>query len=685
MTAPWWGKEASPSQVARIVRAKGPARTQPELASASLAAVVAEVNQCIESFTPEWTNRKTSDPGVALVRLFGEQTEPVLKRLNRLPEKAFVEFLSIAGIQPLPATAARTLLEFEVSDGASQSILVTRGFQVGAQPATGEGDLVVFETERVLFAAPAKIAEMFVKDGTEFLEIDAKSQGEETPFLAFGKKAGPGSALLIGLSGSVVPGPSISLGVSVAAPPGAPPPVSAGGVSPLPIAPGPLLRWEVLDGTSFQSADIVIDETAGLARTGVIELDVPRRWRTGRPDGLEGDQQLRWLRLRILHGEFAESPALSFVRLNMVSASATRTIRNEVLEAVPGTGGRKMQLSQTPVVPGSQILEVDEGEVAQITTAPDEATGTESRRWKEVSELASSGPDDKVYVLDPATGVVSFGDGVRGAAAPPGFRNVRAISYQVGGGLAGRVEAEEVSTTLSSVAFIKGVSNPLPASGGADTESQLDAMKRGPQEIRARGRAVTVADYELMAKRVDGADVKRAHAVSGFHASFPGLPIPGVLTVFVVSSDRSEGPPTPDQGTLRAVVEQLSKELAPAGVEVVAAAPRFHNVRVEVGIAVDPAADAAGTVRKVLELLDTYLDPLRGGDAGEGWVFGGALKYVPLLRQITSVEGVTAAPRLNLVIDGIRIASCTDFATAPHALLWPAGHQVVVREVQESV
>ena len=132
---------------------------------------------------------------MALVRLFSEQMEPALSRLNRLPEKTFVEFLNIAGVQLMPATPAKTLLEFSVADGAPQSVLVSRGFQVGAQPAVGSGDLVIFETERDLYAAPANIEEAYSQQRGLFLEVDVEGKDENARFLPFGKRGGPGRAL----------------------------------------------------------------------------------------------------------------------------------------------------------------------------------------------------------------------------------------------------------------------------------------------------------------------------------------------------------------------------------------------------------------------------------------------------------------------------------------------------------
>lgn len=697
MSGIWWGKEAGPNQRPRLVRRDQSSAQQPELLPSSRKDVTDELIARIAAFTPEWTNLRATDAGMALVRLFGEQMEPVLERLNRFPEKALVEFLSLAGVQPLPATPAAALLAFEISKSAPQSVLVSKGFQISAPAADGSSDPVIFETERNLFAAPSKIEEMHIQLDTLFQDVDPEAGG----FLPFGDRPDPGRALFIGLSGEVTPGPTISLGIRVAAPPDAPPPVASGGVAPLPVPPAPQLEWHVLDSGKFEPAEVVFDETVGLARSGVIELQLPRQWRKGRPTGLTGNNQLRWLRLRIAFGSYNESPVLAAITLNMVRAIAARTIFNEALELVPNSRNRQMRLSQKPVLADLLVIEVEEGGFAigsePEANAPNIGDGaatdvgdsfaapkkSKTRIWRQVDDLASYGPEDEVYMLDPLNGIVTFGDGMHGAEAPQGFRNVRAVRYRVGGGQAGAVEAEAVSTLLTSVPFVNKVANPWPATGGTNREGVAQTVRRGPQEIRARGRAVTVADYALLARRAQGALIERAYAVAGLHPAFPGRPIPGVVGVFVVPPDRGEGPPTPDEETLRAVASHLSKYAAPAGVEVVAAAPHYHRVRIEVAVVLATGADAGETVRKVSQTLDEYLHPLRGGEDKTGWPFGGALRYQGLVHRLTGIAGVSAVRNINIIADGVRFLACQDFVPAANALLWPDIHQVVAHEREE--
>jgi len=690
MSEVWWGQESSDDARDRI-RQSDP----PELISASRQDIRLELRARIKNFTPEWTNLRQNDAGIALTQLFSEQMESVLQRLNRFPDKTFVEFLNLAGVQPVQASPAAALLEFEVSENAPQSTFIARGFQVGAQPAEGSGDLVIFETERDLNAAPAKIAEMSSQNNNLFEKIDVADDGP--PFSPFGKEPKPGAAFLIGISSTIEPSATLSLGIRVASPPGAPPPIPSGGVAPLPVPPGPRLEWSILDGAKFVPTEIVIDETGGLIHSGVIELQVPRQWQVGRPRGLEGKDMLRWLRLEIASGTFQQPPLLRSIKLNMVRALAARSIFNEALEPIPASRNRQFSLSQKPVLPDSLIIEVEEGgfvlDEPEVDTPRSAAVFDESeinqpkvsvKRWTQVPDLAPYGPDAQVYTLDAVAGVVTFGDGVHGAEVPQGFRNVRAVSYRVGGGKAGAVDAEAISTLLSSVAFVTKVTNPWPATGGADSEKRPQTLKRGPEEIRARGRAVTTADYALLARQARGALVERAYAVAGLHPAYSGRPIPGVVGVFVVPPDRGEGPPTPDEDTLRSVASYLTEFAAPAGVEVVAAATKFHRIKIEAAITLREGADAGKAIRDSLEALNDYLHPIKGGSDKLGWPFGGTLRYQSLIRLLTNLPDVTAVPTLNIIADGARFLACEDFVPDANALLWPEVHQIVVRQRKEA-
>ena len=56
-----------------------------------------------------------SDPGVALIELFAWMTEMTLYRLNQVPDRLYVKFLELVGIDLFPASPARTELTFWLS------------------------------------------------------------------------------------------------------------------------------------------------------------------------------------------------------------------------------------------------------------------------------------------------------------------------------------------------------------------------------------------------------------------------------------------------------------------------------------------------------------------------------------------------------------------------------------------
>jgi predicted phage baseplate assembly protein len=630
--------------------------------------VIDEIQARIPTFSPAWSPAPADldDSGLAFLQLFGEQMEPVIQRVNRLPQKAQVEALRIAGLDPMPATPASVLLEFTILESAPGSAFIQAGFQVGGRATGGSGNLIIFESQDDLYATPAKIVQRQVQEGTLFRDLGPPT-GDFAPFQLFGDLAEAGRALYLGLSGPA-PQSQLTIGIEVEAPAGLPPPVASGGPLPLPVRSAPILSWEIYDGSSLQFVPVTLlkDETGGLVQGGLVVLGLPATWRAAPLPPLDPRGALRWVRLRIVQGRYERPPALLDLRLNLARALAVHTIVAEPVDSGPDpTNQRTAQLSQVPVVPGSLTL----------TVLDSALSGSGATTWQETRDLGTEAPDAKVYELDPGTGVLEFGDGVHGAAIPPGFRNVLATYKAVSDTGAGGIDAQAVSVLLTSAPFVTGVSNPRPASGGSPLESQDDAIRRGPQVLRARGRAVTEADFELLALQAPGARVLRAHAIAGRHPSYPGHPIPGVVGVFIVPPDPGTGaPPVPTEEAHRAVATYLAQSTALAGVDVVAATPRYHYIRARAAVVMAPG----GRALDVLDAITRYLHPIDGGADGQGWPFGATLAFRPLvLFLLNTVAGLRALPKLLLEVDGRQVPSCTDIPIEDDALFWSLRHEII--------
>ncbi|HEY4459242.1 MAG TPA: putative baseplate assembly protein [Pseudonocardiaceae bacterium] len=116
-------------------------------------------------------------------------------------------------------------------------------------------------------------------------------------------------------------------------------------------------------------------------------------------------------------------------------------------------------------------------------------------QWHETDTLANAGPTDHVFVLDNgAKTTVTFGDGVHGARLPTGVENVTA-TYRTGIGIGGNVPAASITQPTSRPLGVRGVTNPLPATGGADPDTNAVARTNTPLRSYALDRLVSVRDY----------------------------------------------------------------------------------------------------------------------------------------------------------------------------------------------
>jgi predicted phage baseplate assembly protein len=665
MSGPWWGKDVDPALATNAADAAEGLLAP--LTATDPDAIARELDRRRLGFTPSWTSRRSDDAGNALLSVYAEQHAVLAAAIDDLPTKARVEHLRAAGVMRRAPRPLGATLQFEVSASAAGGVLVGEGFEVLGRD--DKGTLVPFETERDLFAVPAKLAVVGRRKGGSIASLTIPSVSAPGTIYPFGLAPSPGVALYLGLDAAVVPAPRIAIGFVVQGTRGGPAPVSAGGLFAQPGAEPPRVSWELFDQGSFVPVEVIRDETRSFTQSGVVELNVPSGWRTGTPPGADPGQPLYWIRSQLLDGAWSDPPVLTLVSLNIVPARSGRTVRDEIVETpitIDPAAQRILQLAERPVLEGTLDVRIDEG-------------GAQLVPWSAVGDLSQAGPDQRVFRFDAAAGTLTFGDELtgNGRPLPEGFRHVRA-SYRVAVE-AGAVAAGAITTLVGSAPFLTSVTNLDPAAGGAQVESLDAALLRGPREIRARGRAVAVADYELLACRAPAADIRRAHAVGGHHPRFPGRALPGVVGVFVVGAPRKDGaPPDPSEATLQGVSAFLSA-WAPRGAEIIAVAPLFHSVRVEASIEIAARADVTEATLAVSRALDTWFDPVVGGARGEGWPFGGTIHYDALVRFVLrTLEGaVIAIPKLRLVVDSVRLRHCQDVAIASHDLLWPAPHELI--------
>ena len=121
--------------------------------------------------------------------------------------------------------------------------------------------------------------------------------------------------------------------------------------------------------------------------------------------------------------------------------------------------------------------------------------------WKETPSFFGRGRTERLYTArqnDNGETQVAFGDGATGARLPSGAMNVSAV-YRTGLGLQGLMKADQLSIPLERPVGLSTVANPLPADGAADPETRDQARSAAPKSVRSFGRAVSLADFEVIA------------------------------------------------------------------------------------------------------------------------------------------------------------------------------------------
>ncbi|HTX91830.1 MAG TPA: putative baseplate assembly protein [Anaerolineales bacterium] len=625
--------------------------------------IMTEVRTRISRYTPEWkpvwTDLNDNDPGITLTQVFAWMSEMLLYRMNKVPELNYLKFLQLLGIELNPAGPATAEIAFPVkADYAADTVIVPKGTQVSAQASDG-GAPVIFETERTLTAFTAQLASVQVYDSYAYsLATDANTDAAQG-FEPFGPLARDDSALLLGfdyagdfphltelnLAFSSVPSESQSAAYQCGFP-GTP-------------AFGPaVLVWEYWDGEDWIKLDLLKDETLALTRSGHIYLKTPAKGKM-QTDVIGAESaMLYWIRGRVTQSQYENPPQLLAVRTNTVGATQAETLRDEVLGGSDGRRDQVLTLSRTPVLAGSLHLEVDQGDGFV--------------EWTEVEDFFGSSPTDLHYILDRTSGEIRFGDGVNGdipvANVSNPSANVVAREYRVGGGLRGNVPAGAISNLVTTIDGLdtSGIANLMEAVGGRDEETMDEAKKRAPYTIQSRCRAVTTADFELFASQA--ANIKRAKALPLYHPDFPTVKVPGVVTVIVVPDSNSDMP-TPSEGTLRTVCAYLDQRRL-LTTEVYVVKPTYQKVEVTAEVTANDDADVGVVKTAIEDALSTYFHPLKGGEDGLGWPFGGTIYYSRVYQQIFEVDGVQSIQSLTITLDDEDQPAYQDVPLGPVSLLY---------------
>ncbi len=213
------------------------------------------------------------------------------------------------------------------------------------------------------------------------------------------------------------------------------------------------------------------------------------------------------------------------VNANVVTATNGETT-NEILGNGDATNAAlEFTLKQKPLTYVPSVLASGSVSTLQVWV--------NNLRWSEAPNFLNSGPADRVFVTSvnaDGTVNVEFGNGETGGRPPTGLMNIRAV-YRKGIGSAGNVATGQLSLPLDRPQGLKTVTNPQPASGGADPDTAADARVSAPLQVQTIGRVVSLEDYQNFALAFAG--VSKALATWTWFGSARGI----LLTIAGVNGE----------------------------------------------------------------------------------------------------------------------------------------------------
>jgi len=127
----------------------------PNLDDRDFARLLADCKNRILERCPDW-DLSPANPGMVLVEVFAYLTDTMIYRLNRLPDKMYVELLRLLGVRLYPPTAAAARLRFSVDQPRDHRIEIPAGTRVTVSSWTRGSGPPVFRTQQDVFIEPGK-------------------------------------------------------------------------------------------------------------------------------------------------------------------------------------------------------------------------------------------------------------------------------------------------------------------------------------------------------------------------------------------------------------------------------------------------------------------------------------------------------------------------------------------------
>ncbi len=311
------------------------------------------------------------------------------------------------------------------------------------------------------------------------------------------------------------------------------------------------------------------------------------------------------------------------LRANIVQATHGSTVPLEVLGSSDGSqANQRFLLRQAPLTYISAATPEGRQSTLAVTVA--------GVRWRQAPFLYGHPRDERAYIVqhdEQGRATITFGDGRAGARLPSTREEVRA-TYRIGIGEAGNVPAGSLTQLRSAPPGLAGVTNPLPASGGVEPETNDSIRANVSLGLHAMHRIVSLSDYEDFVRSFAG--IGRVQAKM-FHRGHGGL-----LHLTVADADGNPLPLTSNLYLNLVTAVERARVAPTPRLRIDAYEPVFFDVALKVVVDHDFKARQA-TIEQQARLALSNAFTFQRRDFGQGV---SASEIINLVQPIAGVVGV---------------------------------------------
>ncbi len=633
---------------------------KPDLDNRTFDQLVDEARTLIPRNSQEWTDHNLSDPGVTFLELFAWLSEIALYRINLVTDKHHLKYLKLLGVRPWLPKPAKVDLTFS----SAQKRTFKEGMQISTKIA---GKAVYFQLDDDINIVPAVLEKIVVDEFTSGI-FDRSSSNERGDlfFAPFGEYVQKGCALYLGFRTEDGSAPDALNFMCDLYEKDLIEPGKHGDEQDHDFA-NASLKWEISASSNGQIWKYIVplDGTKDFKKSGRIVFEGIDDWKASTTiAGLKFNTDYFWLRCRVEDSHYEYPPRIESLRLNTVSATHGLKIRHDNEERVSnGLSDQVFNLERAPVLDRTLKLSV---------------AGEE---WTEVEDQDGSGPSDKHFVLGNETGEIRFGDGKRGFVPPAGSA-IEIQEYVSGGGVEGNLKA---GCLWNADGFNGLITNHRPSTGGKDAQGVEEANKAFLKDLRIPYATITSKDFEYLAINTPGLRVARAKAIPNYNPYDLRSEDPednkGSVTVVIIPYTPLEilkVPPGTSEGFKNAVCRHLDEHRL-LGTDIHVITPDYVRVSVNAKVVpMDVFSDDSLILGKIIEKLNGFLHPIKGGEDGNGWPIGRSVYISELYNVIEQVEGVNCVIKLSVSGDkgAYNDADGNLLLNSKHSCVYSGNHNV---------